>query len=87
MARILEIHHEKRLPEMSDEDLEEVREGLQAFLSDYPNTELKEILVSEEGIAVEEWEAPDAETVEEIVEKLMGPDHCDCVVEVEPLGL
>lgn len=87
MVKVLEIHYEKKLPELDKEDLGEVKENLQAFLSDYPNTELKKILVSEEGIAVEEWEAPDAETVEEIVEKLMGPDHCDCVVEVEPLEL
>jgi len=87
MAKILEIHHERRLPELSEEEMEKMSDSLQSVLRDYPNTELKEILVSEEGIAVERWEAPDAKTVEEIVEKLIGPNHCDCIVEVEPLDL
>lgn len=83
MTRVLEIHLEEKLPEISEDDIEGVKE----ILENYPDAELKQIMVSDEGIAIEEWKAPDAETVEKILEDLMGPDHCDAVVEVEKIEI
>ena len=87
MATVLEIHNEKKLPEMSAEELNEVKAELDEILEDYPEVELKQILVGEDGTAVEWWEAPSADEVREVIEKLMGPGHCDKIVEVEPLEL
>ena len=87
MATILEIHNEKKLPDLSDEEFEEGKGELNEILSEYPDTELLEILVAEDGTAVEKWKAPDADTVKEVIERLMGPGHCDKIVEVESLDL
>ncbi len=83
MTTVLEIHLEEKLPLLSDDEMEEANE----VIEQYPDVELKRILVSEGGIAVEEWEAPDAETVEEIIDKVMGPNHCDTIVEVDELDI
>jgi len=87
MALVLEIHDEKKLPDLSKEEFEEVKQELNDILSDYPDTELLEILVGEDGTAVEKWKAPDADTVKEVIERLMGPGHCDQILEVESLDL
>jgi hypothetical protein len=87
MATVLEIHDEKKLPELSDEEFEEVKQDLNEILAEYPDTELLEILVAEDGTAVEKWKAPDADTVREVIERLMGPGHCDRIMEVEPLDV
>ncbi len=83
MAKVLEIHLEEKLPLLSEDKMEEAKETI----DQYSDVELKNILVSEDGIAVEIWEAPDAETVEEIINKVMGQDHCDTIVEVDELEI
>ena len=85
MALVLEIHDEKKLPDLSEEEFENVKKELNDILADYPDTELLEILVADDGTAVEKWKAPDADTVKEVIEKLMGPGHCDRIMEVEAL--
>ncbi|KXB04772.1 hypothetical protein AKJ50_00955 [candidate division MSBL1 archaeon SCGC-AAA382A13] len=83
MVKILEIHLDRKLPDLSKEKITEAKRTIRK----YPNVELEKILSSEKGIAVEIWEAPDTETVREIIQKVMGPNHCDKIIEVKELEL
>ncbi len=83
MAKILEIHFEEKLPELSEERKKEIM----GKLEEYKDVKLKRILTSKNGIAIEEWEAPSAKRVKSIIEEIMGQDHCDLVIEVDELEI
>lgn len=83
MEKILEIHIEEKFPELGDKEKKEIM----SKLDEYDDVKLERILNSENGIAVEEWRAPSADRVREVIENLLGEDHCDLVVEVEEIDI
>ncbi|MFW6237995.1 MAG: hypothetical protein ACOC5A_02040 [Halanaerobiales bacterium] len=87
-TKVVLFHVEENiLPDLSDEELKEVRDGFLEELKKYPPGIRVDTYVNENGVGLCDWEVPDkidnpVETVEEIVESVLGEPPADPVVAV-----
>ena len=86
--RVLVIHctEKGRLPKLTPEQGEALKENLTKALEENPEVEYKGTWLNPDGIGICDFEAPNTEVIESIVkEKLKAP--YDAVVAVEQLEL
>ncbi len=85
MAKVIVFHFTEkgRLPKLSEEELKEIRRKFLEVLKDYPDVTFHGTYVNEEGMGICDWEAPNAEVVKEIVEKVLGSPPVDPVIVVK----
>lgn len=91
MAKVILFHYDKfLLPKLSEEELKELRDGFLEELKSYPPGIRVDTYVDKEGtgIGICDWEVPDeienpVETVEEIVEKVLGEPPADAVIKAK----
>ena len=84
MPKIFVMRHDDGLipsDDLDDEKKKEVAEKLEAFLKDNPEVKFNGTFVDEDGMGIDDWEAPDVETVEKAIEAI-GLPH-DEIIEVE----
>ncbi|WP_071933381.1 nickel-binding protein [Halodesulfurarchaeum formicicum] len=87
MARIITMRYsdEGRLPDATQEQLEELQANVVETVSNYDDVEFKGTFANDEGMGICEWEAPDVATVEQIYEESgaaeMAPS--DEIIEVQ----
>lgn len=72
-----------RLPKLSKEELREIRAKFLEVLKGYPEVTFYGTWIDEEGRGICLWEAPSAETVKEIVAKVLGKPPTDPTIEVK----
>lgn len=72
-----------KLPNLAEDVRRDVRAKFLEVLKDYPDVTFYGTWVDEEGRGVCLWEAPSAETVKEIVAKVLGSPPADPVIEVK----
>jgi len=84
MAKILLFHYteEGRLPNLSEQELKDLRAKFDEVFKDYPGVNFV-TYVDENGMGICDWEAPNVETVKEIVEKVLGSPPTDPVIVVK----
>lgn len=84
MAKVIVFHFTEagRLPKLSEEELKGVRRKFDEVLKDYPGVSFS-TYVDKNGMGICDWEAPDAGTVKEIVEKALGSPPADPTVVVK----
>lgn len=69
IPRVIVFHTgEDTLPEVSEEELKEIQDAVVEELESYEDVEFKGTFAAEDGSGFCDWEAPDAETVEKILE-------------------
>lgn len=69
MVRVIVFHTgEDKLPEASEEELKEIQEAVVGELEGYEDVKYNGTFADEEGMGFCDWEAPDADTVEKILE-------------------
>lgn len=85
MVKVLVFHftEEGRLPKLSEEELREIRRKFLEVLKNYPDVTFHGTYVNEEGMGICDWEAPNAEVVKEIVEKVLGSPPKDPTIVVK----
>lgn len=85
MPRVIVFHFTKegRLPKLSKEELRDVRAKFLEALKGYPDVTFHGTYVNEEGMGICDWEAPSADVVREIVEKVLGAPPTDPTIVVE----
>jgi len=83
MAKVIVFHYteEGRLPKLSEKELNDIMRKFYDALKDYPNVKFNGTYVDDNGMGICDWEAPNADVVKEIVEKVLGgaakrPNHC-----------
>ena len=79
MSRIIVFHYTDngRVPKMTEQDIADIKQKFNEVLKDYPQVKLNGIFSSEDGYGFCDWEAPDTETVNEIVIKVGGSAPAD----------
>jgi hypothetical protein len=84
MAKVIVFHftEQGRLPKLTEEELKNLREKFDEELKNYPGVTLS-TYVDENGMGICDWEAPDAETVKKIVEKVLGSPPADPTIVVK----
>lgn len=84
MTRIIVMQYNKgKLPpnDLTDEKKEELWDKIKEFLKDNDDVEFNGIWVNKEGIGIQDWDAPDVETVENALEEMEL--SYDKIIEVE----
>ncbi len=84
MAKVLVFHFSEkgRLPALSKEEAEGITLKINAELKNYPGVKFNGTFVDENGRGICDWEAPNAQVVNEIVEKVLGEPPVDGAVVV-----
>jgi len=87
MAKVIVFHYTERgrLPKLSREEINEIKKKFYEELKNYSDVWFNGTFVDEEGRGICEWEAPNAEVVEEIVKKVIGQPPVDGTVVVSRL--
>lgn len=84
MTKVLVIHYTEdgQLPKLSEDELKSIQEDVKDRLEKEEKVEFNGTFVNEEGMGICDWEAPNANTVKEIVDEVIGAPY-DEVIEVE----
>ena len=84
MAKVLVFHYTEggRLPKLSKRELEDIMKQFYEVLKDYPEVKFNGTYVDENGMGICDWDAPNADVVKEIVEKVLGAPPADPVIVV-----
>lgn len=84
MAKVLVFHFTEngRLPALSKEEADGITSKIAAIIKDYPGVKFNGTFVDENGKGICDWEAPNAQVVNEIVEKVLGAPPADGAVVV-----
>lgn len=84
MAKVLVFHFTEngRLPALSKEEADGITSKIVDELKNYPEVKFNGTFVDENGKGICDWEAPNAEVVNEIVEKVLGAPPADGVIVV-----
>ncbi|HDM37809.1 MAG TPA: DUF4242 domain-containing protein [Candidatus Omnitrophica bacterium] len=85
MAKVIVFHYTEKgkLPKLSPEELEDIKKKFEEVLKDYPDVKFNGTFVDEEGRGICDWDAPNAEVVNEIVKKVIGELPVDGAVVVK----
>ena len=85
MAKVIVFHYSEigKLPKLNEDELDGLRAKFNQVLSDYPQVNFNGTFVDEEGRGICDWEAPNAEVVNEVIEKVIGEKPVDGAVVVK----
>ncbi|KAF5437505.1 Protein of unknown function (DUF4242) [Candidatus Methanophagaceae archaeon] len=85
MAKVVAFHYtdEGKLPKLNKKELEGIMNGFYEVLKDYPEVKFNGTYVDENGMGFCDWDAPNAEVVKEIVEKVLGAPSNDPTIVVK----
>lgn len=85
MAKVLVFHFTEngRLPSLSKEDAEGITSKINEELKNYPDVKFNGTFVDENGKGICDWDAPDADVVNEIIKKVLGAPPADGAVVVK----
>lgn len=85
MAKVIVFHFTEpaRLPRLSEEEIKDIQKKFENVLGDYPEVRFNGAFVDENGMGICDWEAPDAKTVKEIIEKALGSPPADPTIVVK----
>lgn len=84
MAKVLVFHFTENgmLPALSKEEADGITSKIAAELKNYPEVKFNGTFVDGNGKGICDWEAPNAEVVNEIVEKVLGVPPADGAIVV-----
>lgn len=84
VAKVVVFHFSEngRLPALSKEEADGITSKIAAGLKNYPGVKFNGTFVDKNGKGICDWEAPNAEVVCEIVEKVLGAPPADGAVVV-----
>jgi len=85
VAKVLVFHFTEngRLPSLSNEEAQGITSKINEVLKDYPDVKFNGTFVDENGKGICDWDAPNADVVNEIVEKVLGAPPADGAVVVK----
>lgn len=84
MAKVLVFHFTENggLPLLSKEEADGITSRINAELMNYPDVKFNGTFVDGNGKGICDWEAPNAEVVNEIVKKVLGAPPADGAIVV-----
>ena len=79
MAKVIVFHYtdKGKLPNLSKDEVDEIMRNIYDELKEYPDVKFNGTFVDKEGRGICEWEAPNADVVKEIIEKVLGEPPAD----------
>ena len=85
MTKVIVFHYtdKGKLPKLSEDELRGIREKIDEELKNYPEVKFNGAFVDEEGRGICDWEAPNADVVNEIIKKALGEPPVDGTVVVQ----
>ena len=85
MSKVIVFHYtdKGKLPKLSESELNELKEKFDQELKNHPDVKFNGTFVSQNGIGFCDWDAPNAEIVNEIIKKVLGEAPIDGSVVVE----
>ncbi len=85
MVKVIVFHYTDngRLPKLSKNELNEVMKNIYDELKNYPDVKYNGTYVDNEGKGICDWDAPNAEVVNEILNKVLGGPSVDGAIEVK----
>ena len=85
MAKVIVFHYtdKGKLPRLSKNDLNALMKKFYDELKNHPDVKFNGTLVDEEGRGICDWDAPNAEVVNEIIKKVLGEPPVDGTVVVK----
>jgi hypothetical protein len=85
MVKVIVFHYTDngRLPKLSKNELNEVMKNIYDELKNYPDVKYNGTYVDNEGKGICDWDAPNAEVVNEILNKVLGGPPVDGAIEVK----
>lgn len=85
MAKVIVFHYTEKgkLPKLSEDELNEIMRKFYDELKNYPEVKYNGTFVDEEGRGICDWDAPNAEVVNEIVKNVLGEPPLDGAVVVK----
>jgi len=85
MAKVIVFHYTEKgkLPKLSEDELNEIMRKFYDELKNYPEVKYNGTFVDEEGRGICDWDAPNADVVNEIVKKVLGEPPLDGAVVVK----
>ena len=85
MAKVIVFHYtDKGRPgKLSEDELDELMSRFYDKLKNYPDVRFNGTFVDEQGRGICDWDAPNAEVVKEIIEKVTGEPPVDGAVAVK----
>jgi len=85
MVKVIVFHYTDngRLPKLNKNELNEVMKNIYNELKNYPDVKYNGTYVDNEGKGICDWDAPNAEVVNEILNKVLGGPPVDGAIEVK----
>ncbi len=85
MVKVIVFHYTDngRLPKLSKNELNEIMKNIYDELKNYPDVKYNGTYVDNEGKGICDWDAPNAEVVNEILNKVLGGPPMDGAIEVK----
>ena len=85
MVKVIVFHYtdDGRLPKLSKNELNEIMKNIYDELKNYPDVKYNGTYVDNEGKGICDWDAPNAEVVNEILNKVLGGSPVDGAIEVK----
>jgi hypothetical protein len=85
MAKVIVFHYtdKGKLPKLSKDELNGIMKKIYDELKNYPDVKFNGTFVDEDGKGICDWEAPNAEMVNEVIEKVLGQPPADGTIVVK----
>jgi len=85
MVKVIVFHYtdNDRLPKLSKNELNEIMKNIYNELKNYPDVKYNGTYVDNEGKGICDWDAPNVEVVNEILNKVLGRPPVDGAIEVK----
>jgi hypothetical protein len=85
MVKVIVFHYTDngRLPKLSKNELNEIMKNIYNELKNYPDVKFNGTYVDNEGKGICDWDAPNVEVVNEILNKVLGGPPVDGAIEVK----
>ena len=85
MVKVFVFHYTKegRLPKLDETALNDIMKNIYDELKKHPDVKFNGTYIDAQGRGICDWDAPDAEIVNEIVKKILGAAPLDGVAVVE----
>jgi len=85
MVKVIVFHYTEngRLPKLSMNELNDIMKNIYDELKNYPDVKYNGTYVDNEGKGICDWDAPNAEVVTKILNKVLGGPPVDGAIEVK----